>query len=157
MNRANILLNFKGFVFTAIFVLCIQNSLYSQNSIQPPKIIKTIPEFGDWNVDPNLKEVVIEFDQEMQPGMSVLNSPNLVGDGGKPFWKNSHVFIIPVKIEPDHLYQIPGRGGERECHLREFRGAPVIFDLAATELADRALWHRGLVCPSERRHLRVRA
>jgi len=38
----------------------------------------------------------------------------------------------------DHLHQIPGRGGERECHLRKFRGDPVIFDLAAGELEDRA-------------------
>ena len=34
----------------------------------PPKVTKTIPENGDRNVDPGLRQIRIEFDQDMSQG-----------------------------------------------------------------------------------------
>jgi len=82
-------------------------NVFSQNTVLPPKIVKTIPEFGDWKVDTNLKEIIIEFDQDMQPGYSVLDNQNGVNFNGNIIWRNSRIISIPVLLKPNRLYIVP--------------------------------------------------
>ena len=42
----------------------------------PPKIVKTSPQIGETDVDPELTEITVTFDQDMAEGMSWT--------GGKP-------------------------------------------------------------------------
>lgn len=71
-----------------------------------PKIISSIPEFGDCNVDPGLKEIVLKFDQDMGNGMSLINIPNMPEKKGQPKWIDKRTYSIPVKLYPNKLYSL---------------------------------------------------
>lgn len=73
---------------------------------EPPTVVSTIPADGDFDVDPDLSEIRVEFDQDMSHGgHSVCGGgdwfPELVG---KPRWESARVFIMRVKLEPNHDY-----------------------------------------------------
>lgn len=92
------------FTFALITMICAMS--IAQNKLTAPKIINTIPNFGDCNVDPNLKEIIIKFDQDMASGMSVVNTPNMPENNGQPKWLDKRTFVIPVKLYPDKLYSL---------------------------------------------------
>ena len=79
---------------------------HSQEISNSPRIIKTIPAFGDCNVDPELKEIVIVFDQDMQNGSSVVDSKDEPKIINKLSWKDKRTFIIPVKLYSDKMYYL---------------------------------------------------
>jgi hypothetical protein len=71
----------------------------------PPKVAKAVPDNGAVNVDPNLKEIRITFDQPMGKGMSVVGG----GDEfpqvqGQPTWLNNRTIVVRVKLQPNHDY-----------------------------------------------------
>src|SRR5688572_13887975 len=73
-----------------------------------PAVVKASPDNGDTDVDPNLKEIRIEFDQDMLAG-----SHSICGGGdsfpemdGKPRWVDKRTMVIPVKLGPKHDYHI---------------------------------------------------
>lgn len=73
-----------------------------------PKVVKAVPDNGDSDVDPALTELRIEFDRDMSPG-----GHSLCGGGetfpeidGKPKWEGKRTFVIPVKLKPDHQYNL---------------------------------------------------
>jgi len=74
-----------------------------------PKIIRTVPETGTVNVDPNIRELIAEFDCDMSPGgyswtqRSAEEFPEMTG---KPFWRTSRICVLPVKLQPGHSYWI---------------------------------------------------
>ncbi len=74
----------------------------------PPKVIRTIPENGDQNVDPGLRNIRIEFDQNMnQGGMSICGSgPSFPKTAGKPKWINKKTLVMRVKLQPNHEYEL---------------------------------------------------
>ncbi|MHC4444594.1 MAG: redoxin domain-containing protein [Planctomycetota bacterium] len=77
-------------------------------SAATPKVIKTVPENGDLNVDPRLKAIRITFDQDMRrTGYSVCGGgpefPELVG---KPRWASKRMIIMRVKLKPKHEYKL---------------------------------------------------
>ncbi|MCK6458013.1 MAG: S41 family peptidase [Phycisphaerae bacterium] len=71
-----------------------------------PRVAKAIPDNGDRDVDPNLKEIRIEFDQPMsRGGMSVCGGgENFPEIRGKPRWANERVFVMSVRLKPEHDY-----------------------------------------------------
>jgi hypothetical protein len=73
-----------------------------------PKVIKTVPENGDPNVDPNLRQIRIEFDQDMsQQGYSICGGgPNFPELLGKPRWVNKRTLVVGVKLKPNYEYQM---------------------------------------------------
>lgn len=79
--------------------------LLAQNE-QAPKIIRTVPAFGDFNVDANLKEVLIEFDQDMGTGFSFINSSNNPKSSGKPTWINERTLSYPVSLSSNSFYML---------------------------------------------------
>ena len=74
----------------------------------PPKVTKTIPENGDQNVDPSLRTIRIEFDQNMnQGGMSVCGGgPSFPKTAGKPKWINKKTLVMRVKLQPNYEYEL---------------------------------------------------
>ena len=72
----------------------------------PPRVIKAVPENGSKDVDPNLKELRIVFDQAMEPiGLSVVGGgdtfPKFIG----PYWwENERTFVWSWRLEPAHDY-----------------------------------------------------
>jgi len=86
-------------------LLLISTMLVAQNE-QAPKIIRTVPAFGDFNVDANLKEVIIEFDQDMGPGYSFVTTPNNPQGTGIPTWVNERTLSYPVSLSSNSFYVI---------------------------------------------------
>jgi hypothetical protein len=72
----------------------------------PPKVAKAIPDNGAADVDPNLKQIEIVFDQPMNHGgrSIVGGGPTFPKITGQPTWPNDRTIVIPVQLEADHDY-----------------------------------------------------
>ena len=78
---------------------------------KPPNVVDAHPDHGDVGVDPDLREIRIEFDQAMS-----IAGQSLCGGGStfptltdKPRWETGadgkvRVLVLPVKLEPEHEY-----------------------------------------------------
>lgn len=73
---------------------------------EPPRVLHVTPDLGDVDVDPGLKEVRVEFDQDMRAGSNSIcgGGPLALPVSAKPTWESARVCIIPVKLEPGHEY-----------------------------------------------------
>lgn len=73
----------------------------------PPNVTKTIPENGNQNIDPSLRKIRIEFDQDMiSDGYSICGGgPKYPKTVGKPKWINKRTLLMRVKLEPSHEYE----------------------------------------------------
>jgi hypothetical protein len=96
----------KKIILTQTLTLLICAITFAQNTGTSPKIISTIPAFGDCNVDPGLNEIIIKFDQDMANGMSLINTKNMPESNGKARWIDKRTFSIPVKLFPNKLYSL---------------------------------------------------
>ena len=71
----------------------------------PPKVVKAVPDNGDVDVDPNLREIRITFDQPMGKGMSVVGGgesyPEVLG---QPRWETARTIVVRVRLRPNHDY-----------------------------------------------------
>lgn len=74
----------------------------------PPKVIKTIPENSQQDVDPKLRQIRIEFDQDMsRQGYSICGGgPKYPKTIGKPRWVNKRTIVMRVRLEPNHNYEL---------------------------------------------------
>jgi hypothetical protein len=91
--------------FTLLFLLLVSCSLIiAQDKVTesaPPRIIKTIPEFGDCDVDHSINEIKIIFDQDMSKGMSVVNTSYMPQKNGNARWDDDRTFVLPVILRPN--------------------------------------------------------
>lgn len=113
---------------------------YCQEQKGNPKIIKTIPEYGDCSVDSDLSEVVILFDQDMHTGMSVLDSRDMPKLTDRPYWKDKRTFIIPVELTADKLYHLVFNS-QQYSNFRNLIGQPLqpedlIFKTKSADFAE---------------------
>jgi len=81
----------KLFYVLALFVVISISNLLAQTTNTRPHIIRSVPAFGDCNVDPNLTEIELEFDQDMGSGYSILDDPDMVSSTFKPVWKTKRI------------------------------------------------------------------
>ncbi|MEQ8770428.1 MAG: S41 family peptidase [Phycisphaerales bacterium] len=72
----------------------------------PPGVVEAIPDNGDVNVDPNLSEIRITFDQRMDTrGRSIVGGGESFPEiAGEIRWVGGKTIVIPVKLKPDHEY-----------------------------------------------------
>ncbi len=70
----------------------------------PPKVVKVEPDDGDKAVDPKLAVLRVEFDQDMDKGMSPcgLEKSDIAGD---PKWTSNRVLEIPITLKPNRQYK----------------------------------------------------
>ena len=92
----------------------------SNTHAAPPQVVKAAPENGSKEVDPNLKELRIVFDQPMQAGsLSVVGGgptfPKFVGRHG---WEDGRTFVWAWRLEPAHDYWL----SINNDRFRNFRG-----------------------------------
>jgi hypothetical protein len=74
----------------------------------PPKVIEAEPENGAQDVNVNLRQIRIVFDQDMNnSGYSICggeeNYPKTIGN---PRWINKRTIVMRVKLVPNHTYQL---------------------------------------------------
>jgi hypothetical protein len=95
----------KLFYFLAFSIVLTFSNLFAQTVTNKPHIIRTVPAFGDCNVDPNLKEIIFEFDQDMNPSWSFMDCPNPIPLSGEMVWKTKRILSLAVTLGPNRLYQ----------------------------------------------------
>lgn len=94
---------------------------------------KSNPAHGATNVDPSRKEIVIRFDREMGPGMSITGDPELlppIDSAGKPGWRNAKTFVLPVTLAEGAYYRI-GINSKSHQNFRDSRGTPALPSVIA--------------------------
>jgi hypothetical protein len=99
MKKYSILLN-----LVAVVILL---SMAGLSNAAPPKVIKMIPKNGQQDVDPALKQISIEFDQDMNiAGFSICGGGPSLPELGKPRWLNKRTLVADVKLKPNYEYQM---------------------------------------------------
>ena len=101
--KARQIFKVKVLVTLALCLAVISGPVFAR----PPRVIEMVPANGEVNIDPQLQQIRIVFDQDMsQQGFSVCGGgqkfPNLVG---KPGWLNRRTFIMKVQLQADHEYE----------------------------------------------------
>jgi hypothetical protein len=87
---------------------------------------KSNPANGATTVDPSLKEIVVRFDREMGPGMSITGDPTLlppIDSARKPGWRNARTFVLPVTLAEGAYYRI-GINSKSHQNFRDSHGTP---------------------------------
>ena len=94
----------------------------------PPKVAETVPADGATDVDPNLGEIKVTFDQDMDTGgMSWTGNPEMlppIAPGAKARWVGPRVCVLPVKLEAGHEYRF-GINSPSYQNFRSAEGLPV--------------------------------
>lgn len=92
----------------------------------PPQIVSTTPKAGAAEVDPNLSEITVTFDRDMQSGFSWTGGgPDYppTQPGKRPVWKNKRTCALPVKLEAAHYYRV-GINSTSYQNFRSTAGVP---------------------------------
>lgn len=74
-----------------------------------PQIVKTTPKVGQTGVDPNLNEIRVTFDRDMEQGMSWTGGPPLfptVPEDRKSRWIDKRTCVLPVELEEGGFYRV---------------------------------------------------
>jgi pentatricopeptide repeat protein len=105
-------------------------------------VVKTVPENGASDVDPNLKQIRVTFDQNMTTGRNyswVGGGPTFPKTRGEPKWVNKRTCVLPVELEPGHEYWL-SINSQKFANFRSNDGTsavpyPISFTTAGTEEA----------------------
>lgn len=79
------------------------------NQNGPPRMVATSPKIGETDVKPDLKEITVTFDRDMQPGFSWTGGPPDLPpgpEGQKPHWVDKRTCVLPVKLESARYYRV---------------------------------------------------
>lgn len=78
----------------------------AQNQPATPKLICTVPAFGDCDVDTGMVDIIFKFDQETNSGMTFGKTSNFPELNGKPKWIDAKTLSLPVRLYPNRRYSI---------------------------------------------------
>ncbi|MGA2799203.1 MAG: Ig-like domain-containing protein [Thermoguttaceae bacterium] len=98
-----------GFLLTTLGTIMQNSAAAEPKPGTPPKIVKTSPQIGDTEVDPELTEITVTFDQDMGEGMSWTGGgPEHppVKPGTKPSWRDKRTCVLPVKLSAGKYYRV---------------------------------------------------
>ena len=73
-----------------------------------PRVVEVSPTPGSQSVDPELEVIVVTFDRPMRAGSwSVVGGGPRYPETGEPsFDENRRIFSLPVRLEPEHDYEL---------------------------------------------------
>jgi beta-lactamase regulating signal transducer with metallopeptidase domain len=95
----------------------------SRRNSEFPRLIESVPQAGQSDVSPDLKEIRVTFDRDMGKGMSWTGSPESFYPPGdenlKVRWINARTCVLPVKLEKGKYYRV----GINSTGYRNFRSA----------------------------------
>jgi hypothetical protein len=95
----------------------------------PPVVVKTVPEAGSTDVDPDLKEIKVTFSKEMTDGswswswVSEDTFPKV--DGDPKYLKDKKTCVLPVKLEAGKSYAI-WVNSDKFCNFRDTDGQSAV-------------------------------
>jgi peroxiredoxin len=91
---------------------------------KPPRVVKAVPDNGDVNVDPGLREIRVTFDQDMADGYSWVGGGEAYPKThGRPRWVDSRTCVLSVTLQPNHVYQL-SINSSRFRNFRSRTGVP---------------------------------
>jgi hypothetical protein len=92
----------------------------------PPKVVKIVPDNGSTNVDPNLEEILIHFDQPMtdQSWSVTGGGENYPDIKAIRYTKGCTVLEIKVKLKPGWRYQF-GLNSPSFQNFKSAKGVPL--------------------------------
>ncbi len=85
------------------------------------RVVGTLPRNEDQEVDPDLNEIFVQFDRDMEPdsfGRIQLEAPAFPDLTGEPKFLSARTAAPPVKLERGRLYRI----GFNTGGIKGFRG-----------------------------------
>ena len=106
------------FIYIFVFLIC---SMMGQQKVEGdkitvetmrPSVIKTVPQGGDTEVDPSLKEIRATFSKEMSTENQwswlhhTLDTYPRIDKTGIRFLKDKRTCVLPVELEPGKTYVI---------------------------------------------------
>lgn len=95
----------------------------------PPVVVKSVPEAGTSDVDPQLAEIKITFSKEMQDGSwswSTLSKESFPELNGKPkYLDDNRTCVLPVKLEPGKTYAI-WANSQKFRNFKDAGGRPAV-------------------------------
>jgi hypothetical protein len=93
---------------------------------EAPRVKEARPDDGDRDVNPSLREIRVTFDQAMGAGFSFTGSgENFPEVTGKPKWVSDTTCVLPVKLKPDHEYQL-GINSQSFKNFKNKKGEPAV-------------------------------
>ena len=114
-----------GKVLLAAWLVWVTGSVAAMAA--PPKVIKAVPDNGATNVDPDLREIRVTFDQDMN-----RVSYSWTGGGetfpklrGQPRWIDRRTCVLPVQLEPNHKYWL-SVNSEQHKDFKNAKGEPAV-------------------------------
>jgi len=79
----------------------------AQAAADKPRIVSTVPAIGAKDVSPDLKEILVTFDQDMSDGFSWTGGGALYPKTtDRPHWKDARTCALPVALEPGKPYRV---------------------------------------------------
>ena len=97
-------------IFLIMPIAVMQSTAAAQASPgAPPKIVKTSPQTGETDVDPELTEITVTFDQDMAGGMSWTGGKNEIPPtqpGKEASWRDKRTCVLPVKLSQGKYYRV---------------------------------------------------
>jgi hypothetical protein len=98
----------------------------SMVTAKPPQVTATRPANGATDVSPELKEIVVTFDQPMSAGTSFVGGgPAYPKVTGQPRWVDERTCVLEVQLEPDHDYWL-SINSKRFTNFRNKAGEPAV-------------------------------
>jgi len=94
----------------------------------PPVVLQVSPTPGDAQVDPNLKEITVTFNRDMQTDRMwsvVRTSVETFPEVGTPRFTDKRTFALPVSLQPGRTYILWFNKGNYN-NFRGVNGAPAV-------------------------------
>lgn len=94
---------------------------------EAPRVVKAVPDDGAKDVDPATREIRVVFDRAMNRcGYSFVGGGDRFPEvAGRPRWVDETTAVLPVRLKPDHDYQL-GINSERFGNFRGADGEPAV-------------------------------
>ena len=95
----------------------------------PPVVVRTVPQSGDTQVDPSLKEISVTFSKDMKLGgwswitITSGSYPEFTGD--VHYLPDKRTCVGPVKLKPGHAYAI-AFNNEKFRNFQDAAGQPAM-------------------------------
>lgn len=105
MKKITVMLAAMMFVFAGIQAK--ENNKLTVHAA-PPVVVKTFPQAGAIDVDPNIKEIKVTFSKQMFPGCwswcTASNDSYPKTTGKAKYLNNKRTCVLPVALEPNKTY-----------------------------------------------------
>jgi hypothetical protein len=116
-----------GICFIVLGAVIQNTAMAAPESGALPKIVKSSPQIGETDVDPELTEITVTFDQDMAEGMSWTGGkPDYppLQPGKESSWRDKRTCVLPVKLSQGKYYRV-GINAPSFQNFQSVSGVPV--------------------------------